>query len=461
MSLKNTMSLTSINPYTEEINATLAMHTFQESKEIIQHARAAFELWKQTPLAERTALFYRLANVLDEHTESYGTLITREMGKPIKEAIAEIKKCALTCAYYAEHGERFLREEQIQTNYAKSYVVFEPLGIVFAIMPWNFPFWQVFRCAIPAMLAGNVVVLKHASNVPLCAQEIQKSFRDAGFPRSVFTTLLIDATTAQQIIAEDLVDAISLTGSNAAGSTIGSIAGKYIKPLVLELGGSDPFLVLEDADLAKAASMGVKARFINAGQSCIAAKRFIVMDSVAEAFERKVLEVMEQLSIGDPLDPKTDIGPLAKASFVQDIQRQVHATAAQGGTVKRVHDVPSRGFFFPPTLVKNPPRASPLWCEEVFGPVMPIVTVTSEEELIQTANETLFGLGASIWSRNSSHAESIAKKIQAGFVAINDMVKSDPRLPFGGIKKSGIGRELSEYGIKEFVNIKTIVVDNQ
>ncbi|MBI2547892.1 NAD-dependent succinate-semialdehyde dehydrogenase [Candidatus Woesearchaeota archaeon] len=454
------MPLYSINPYTEATSATIPMHTLEDAREMIRQARAALESWKQTSLKERASLLHRLGRVLEENAEAYAALITTEMGKPIKEAIAEVKKCALTCAYYADNGETFLHDERITTNYSKSYVTFEPLGIVFAIMPWNFPFWQVFRCAIPAVLAGNVVVLKHASNVPLCAKEIQKCFNDAGFPQSVFTTLLIDATTAQQIIGEDLIDAVSLTGSNAAGSEIGMLAGKYIKPLVLELGGSDPFLVLDDADIAKAATMGIKARFINTGQSCIAAKRFIIMDTVAAAFEKKVLELMEQLSIGDPLDPKTDIGPLAKASFVHDLQRQLQATAAPGGMIKSRGKIPSQGYFFTPTLVKNPPRTSPVWCEEVFGPIMPMVTVATEEELIQTANDTPFGLGASIWSRNITHAETIAKKIQAGFVAINDLVKSDPRLPFGGIKKSGIGRELSVYGIREFVNIKTVVIEN-
>ncbi|MFY9408820.1 MAG: NAD-dependent succinate-semialdehyde dehydrogenase, partial [Methanosarcina flavescens] len=408
---------------------------------------------------ERTKYFSRAGEVLRQNTEIYAEIITKEMGKPIRQSRGEIEKCAWLCDYYAENAAESLKDEIVDTGAEKSYVTFEPLGIIFGIMPWNFPFWQVFRFAVPAMCAGNVCVIKHASNVPKSALEIEKVFIEAGFPENVFSSLLIDSKTAMQIIKEELVDGVSLTGSIGAGSEIGGLAGGLIKPVVLELGGSDPFIVLEDADIERAAQVAVKSRFLNTGQSCIAAKRFIVTEDVVvdfiEAFELE----MQELKIGDPMDEETDIGPIAKKEFIDSLERVLRDAKKKGAEPHTYGEEHNKGFFFRPTLIPAASTDMKVCNVEVFGPIAPVITAKDEDEAVKIANSTEFGLGAEIWSRDLERAQRLAKRINSGFVAINGMVKSDPRLPFGGVKKSGVGRELSHYGLKEFVNIKTVVVN--
>ncbi len=448
----------SINPYTEEVMREFPIMTPKEADAELARSRQAFSEWRTVPLAERARMIRKLGEVLRQEKRAYGELITKEMGKPIKEAVAEVEKCAWLTDYYAENAERFLADEEIKTEAKKSYVTFEPLGVVLAIMPWNFPFWQAFRFGVPAVTAGNVVVLKHASNVPMTALAIEESFRKAGFPEYVFRTLLIDAPTALKLIDDDKVDAVSLTGSNRAGEEVGAHAGRRIKKLVLELGGSDPFIVLDDADVEKAGRMAAKARTINTGQSCIAAKRFIVMQSVAEEFKKHFLAQLRELRIGDPMRESTDIGPVARRDILTTLQDQLRDARSKGAEVLQLDRPLGKGYFFPPCAIFDPKPNMKVLSDEVFGPIAPIVVVKDEDEAVRAANDTEYGLGASIWSRSSERAERLARRIEAGAVAINDMVKSDPRLPFGGVKKSGIGRELSHYGLKEFVNIKSVVV---
>jgi succinate-semialdehyde dehydrogenase/glutarate-semialdehyde dehydrogenase len=380
------------------------------------------------------------------------------MGKPIRDAVAEIEKCILLCDYYHQNAEKFLKNEVIETEAAKSYVVFDPLGVILGIMPWNFPFWQVARWAVPTLAAGNVCLLKHASNVPIIALEIEKIFREAGFPEHAFQTLLIGSQGAERLIEQDQIDAVSLTGSVGAGSKVGSLAGKNLKKIVLELGGSDPFMVLEDADLEKAARAAVRSRTANAGQSCIAAKRLIVMESIAEAFTEKFVAVMNGLRIGDPMDESTDLGPVAKKEFLETLGKQLDDALKKGARAHRGPKPPNQGYFFRPVVLTELTEEMLVLKEEVFGPIAPVITARSEQDMIRIANATEFGLGAAIWTRDISKAERLAGEIASGFIAINGIVKSDPRLPFGGVKKSGFGRELSHFGLKEFVNIKTIVI---
>jgi succinate-semialdehyde dehydrogenase/glutarate-semialdehyde dehydrogenase len=425
---------------------------------LVAKARHAFFGWKNRPVEERSALLRKLAAVLREEKRNYATLITQEMGKPIKDAMAEVEKCAWLAEYYAENAARMLEPEMVKTEAKKSYVAFDPLGIILAVEPWNFPFWQVFRVAVPGVAAGNVILLKHASNVPMTALAIEESFRKAGFPENVVKTLLISPKDAVKLIDDDLVDAVSLTGSNRAGEEVGEHAGRRIKNLVLELGGSDPFIVLDDADVAKAGRTAATARMINSGQSCIASKRFIVMESVAEEFTKHFIARLREMKIGDPMDETTDVGPVARKDILDGLKVQLKDARSKGAEVIEL-DVPfTKGYFMPPCVVlKSTPNMKVL-SEEVFGPIAPIVTVKDEDEAVRVANDTEYGLGASIWSRNHERAERLARRIEAGSIAINDFVKSDPRLPFGGVKKSGVGRELSAYGLKELVNIKTIVV---
>jgi succinate-semialdehyde dehydrogenase/glutarate-semialdehyde dehydrogenase len=452
------MKIQSINPFTEEVMKEFALLTERQVESEIEKSRQAFRSWRTLSVSERAAHIKKLGDHLRQEKRKYAELITREMGKPIKESVAEVEKCAWLCDYYAENAERFLQPEPIPTEAEKSYVTFEPLGVVLAIMPWNFPFWQAFRFGIPAVTAGNVVVLKHASNVPQTALAIADAFRAAGFPEHVFTTLLVDAGTAMKLVEQDKVDAVSLTGSNRAGEQVGAVAGGKIKPLVLELGGSDAFIVLDDADVEKAAKTAAKARTINGGQSCIAAKRFIVTEGVAEEFTRHFLAQLKELKVGDPMDEATDIGPVAKRDILNSLREQLRDAKAKGAEVIQVLPTPAKGLFFPPSVVTRPKMTMKVMKEEVFGPIAPVMIVKGEDEAIRAANDTEYGLGASIWSRDLERAEKLARRVEAGFIAVNDMVKSDPRLPFGGVKKSGIGRELSHYGLKEFVNVKTVVV---
>ncbi len=450
----------SINPYTGEVISMLDTLTLEQCREEIDKSRQAFVRWRQVPVEQRAGAMKKVGRKLLENKMPCAETITREMGKPIKESIAEIEKCAVLCDYYAENAADFMKPEPIETEAARSCVAYEPLGVIFGIMPWNFPFWQVFRFAVPALAAGNVCVLKHASNVPMSALNIENVFLEAGLPPYIFRTLLIDSQTAMDMIEQDLVEGVSLTGSEKAGSQVGEKAGKRIRKVVLELGGSDPFIVLDDADVAAAADMAVKARLINAGQSCIAAKRFIVMETVQQEFVEALIARYKELKVGDPMDPETDIGPLAGKQFVDELRAQLEDAKQKGAVVVvEAGKVPESGFFFRPVVLTGITQDMKVSTEEVFGPIAPVMVAKSEEQVAQIANATRFGLGASIWSRDLARAEKLAAKIQAGFVAINDMVKSDPRLPFGGVKKSGVGRELSRVGMREFVNIKTIVVN--
>jgi succinate-semialdehyde dehydrogenase / glutarate-semialdehyde dehydrogenase len=448
----------SINPYTGKIMEEFSLLTERQTNGAVEKARRAFTAWRTVPVAERAAAVKRLADHLRTEKRHYAELMTREMGKPIKDALAEVDKCAWLSEYYALNAERFLQPEHIKTEAKKSYVLFQPLGVVLAIMPWNFPFWQAFRFGVPAVAAGNTVLLKHASNVPATAIALETAFRAAGFPEGVFTTLLIDVKQALRLIDEDLVDAVSLTGSNRAGEEVGAHAGRKIKKLVLELGGSDPFVVLDDADVELAGRTAAKARMINAGQSCIAAKRFIVMESVAEEFTKHFLAQLRELKIGDPMDETTDIGPMARKDIFDGLNKQLSDARAKGAEIVQVGQGPGKGLFFAPCAVLRPLPNMKVLTEEVFGPIAPIIVVKTDDEAVDAANDTEYGLGAAVWSRNIERAEGVAARIEAGAIAINDMVKSDPRLPFGGVKKSGVGRELSHYGLKEFVNIKTVVV---
>ncbi len=453
------MKIKSINPYTEEVNWTYDSLSIRECRTQIENSRAAFSGWSSLSVEERTKYFTKVGVVLRQNIDNYAEVITNEMGKPIRQSRAEVQKCIWLCDYYAENAAGFLKDELIDAGSEKSYVTFEPLGVIFGIMPWNFPFWQVFRFAVPAMCAGNVCLLKHASNVPRSALEIEKVFLEAGIRENVFKTLLIDSNTAMEIIKEELVDGVSLTGSVGAGSEIGEIAGGTIKPLVLELGGSDPFIVLEDADIEKAAQVAVESRFINTGQSCIAAKRFIVVEDAAMDFIEALKLHIQELKIGDPMDEETDLGPLAKKEFISSLEKVLKDARKKGAEPQTYGEEHKKGFFFNPTIIPAASTDMEVCNIEVFGPIAPVIVVMDEDEAVEIANSTEFGLGAEIWSKDLKRAEKLAKRVRSGFIAINGMVKSDPRLPFGGVKKSGIGRELSHYGLKEFVNIKTVVVN--
>jgi len=448
----------SINPATEEVIATFEQFTPAQVEQALVEADAAFRQWREQSFAERSRAMRRAAELLRKRKERYAGLITAEMGKPITQAEAEVEKCAWVCEYFADNAERFLARRPAQTNARLSYVAFEPLGVVLAVMPWNFPFWQVFRFAAPTLMAGNTAVLKHASNVPQCALAIEEVFRDAGFPRGTLRTVLVPGGAVEAIIDDARVRAVTLTGSNTTGEKVAAAAGRAIKKTVLELGGSDPFVVLDDADLAAAAAMAVRSRFQNGGQSCIAAKRFIVVASVAEEFERRFGEGIRELKVGDPTDRSVDVGPLARADLRDTVDRQVRESVAQGArVVLGGAPRPGRGYFYQPTLVLTPSLSeSRVWREEVFGPVAVLVRAQDTDAAIALANDTIYGLGANLWTRDLARAQVLASRIEAGSVFINGMVASDPRLPFGGVKQSGYGRELSDFGIHEFVNIQTV-----
>ncbi|KKH93666.1 succinate-semialdehyde dehydrogenase [Methanosarcina sp. 1.H.T.1A.1] len=453
------MKIKSVNPYTEEVNWTYDALSFGDCEDQIEKSRSAFSSWGSFSVEERTTYIARTAEVLRQNKRVYAEIITKEMGKPIRQSLGEIEKCACLCDYYAENAADFLKDEVVETEAEKSYVTFEPLGIILGIMPYNYPFLQVFRFAVPALIAGNVCLLKHASNVPGSALEIEKVFTGAGLPEDVFKTLLIDSKAAMEILDEDLVDGVSLTGSVVAGSEIGELAGRMIKPFVLELGGSDPFIVLEDANIDRAAQVAVKSRFLNTGQSCTAAKRFIVIEDVVVDFIEAFELHMQELKIGDPMDEETDIGPVAKKEFVDSLEKILKDAKKKGAEPHIYGEKPENGFFFMPTLIPAASTDMKVCNVEVFGPIAPVIMAKDEDEAVEIANSTEFGLGAEIWSEDLKRAERLAKRIRAGLVTINGRVKSDPRLPFGGVKKSGIGRELSYYGIKEFVNVKTVVVN--
>jgi succinate-semialdehyde dehydrogenase/glutarate-semialdehyde dehydrogenase len=451
------MSIQSINPTTGEVLATFNAFTPAQVEQALAETAAAFATWRQYSIAERGDQLRRVAGHLRENTARYAQLISVEMGKPITQSEAEISKCAWACDFYAGHAAGFLTPRRVQTNAYDSEIVFEPLGVLLAVMPWNFPFWQLFRFAAPALMVGNTFVLKHSANVPQCALAIEAVFREADLPPGVCRTLLIPSSEVDSVIADARVRAVTLTGSDQAGSAVGAAAGRHLKKTVLELGGSDPFIVLEDADLAAAAEIGAMARCQNAGQSCIAAKRFIVLESVADEFERRFVEAMAALPIGNPLDRATVIGPLAREDLREQVERQIRESVEQGARVVLGGErLPRPGYFFAPTILTHITRSMPVWREETFGPVAAVMRVKDVDEAIEMGNDSVYGLGASLWTADLTRARHLVEQIQAGSVFINGMVASDPRLPFGGIKRSGYGRELGEFGIYEFANIKTV-----
>ncbi|HEY9905393.1 MAG TPA: NAD-dependent succinate-semialdehyde dehydrogenase [Candidatus Sericytochromatia bacterium] len=454
------MGIATINPATGE-----TIKTFEpldgESIEIkLALSQQTFEKYRKTPIAQRGQWLIKAAEILEQDKVSFGKIMTIEMGKPIKSAIAEVEKCALVCRFYAEQAEEFLADVSASTDASKSFVRYQPLGVILAVMPWNFPFWQVFRFAAPALMAGNVGLLKHASNVPQCALAIEEILTKAGFPEGAFQTLLVGADRVEALINDPRVKAATLTGSEAAGVALGSAAGKQLKKTVLELGGSDPFIVLASADLEAAVSTAVTARMLNNGQSCIAAKRFIVEDAIADEFERRFVEKFQTLKIGDPMDENTDVGPLATPGILKDLDQLVQACIEKGSKVLTGgHPISDRtGNFYPPTILTDFPAGTPADEEEFFGPVALLFRVPDIDAAIKLANATPFGLGASAWTTDEEQAQRLIDELEAGAVFINGLVKSDPRLPFGGIKRSGYGRELGIQGIHEFVNIKTVWV---
>jgi succinate-semialdehyde dehydrogenase/glutarate-semialdehyde dehydrogenase len=453
------MRIQSINPATEEVIAEYDEHTDAQIGAALQAADRRAREYRTTTFAEREGWMRRAAALLRERSTRYAELLTREMGKPIAAAESEVEKCAWVCDYYADNAERFLANEPAATDASDSFVAFQPIGPVLAIMPWNFPFWQCFRFAAPALMAGNVGLLKHASNVPGSALAIEEVLRDAGFPEGCFQTLLIGSGKVASIIADPRLRAVTLTGSEGAGRQVGEKAGHELKKVVLELGGSDPFVVMPSADLDRAARTAVTARTINNGQSCIAAKRFIVHEKIAEEFERIFVEEIEKLKLGDPMDRTVGIGPLARAEFVDDLHRQVAASVEKGAHLATGGTRPERkGYFYEPTVLTHVGPGMPAYDEETFGPVAAIIRVGDIDEAIRVANDTPFGLGAAAWTGEAEERGRFINEIEAGAVFINGMVKSDPRLPFGGVKSSGVGRELGEFGIREFVNIKTVWV---
>jgi len=454
------MKLESINPATGEKIASYEENTPAEVAEILQKTHEAFLLWRKTGFEDRRNCMLEARKILLEKKDEYARLMALEMGKPIAQGRAEIEKCALGCEFYAQNAEKFLQAESIPTEAVKSYVAFEPLGIVLAVMPWNFPFWQVFRFAAPALMAGNAGVLKHAANVTGCALAIEQIFRLAGFPEHLFRSLILDSKRVAAVIADPRVKAVTLTGSTRAGKAVAAEAGAALKKTVLELGGSDPFIVLEDADLDQAVEIAVQARMVNSGQSCIAAKRFIVVESLAKSFQEKMAAKMNALHLGDPLQEKTEVGPLARADLRDQLHEQVRRSLDKGAKLLCGGEVPAqKGAYYPPTVLTEVRKGMPAYEEELFGPVASILPVKDAAEAIAVANDSIFGLGATICTRDLERGAEIAThEIESGTCFVNAQVRSDPRLPFGGIKESGYGRELSHFGIHEFVNIKTVAV---
>ncbi|HTJ24502.1 MAG TPA: NAD-dependent succinate-semialdehyde dehydrogenase [Gemmatimonadaceae bacterium] len=451
------MAIETVNPATGERIRSFDELTPLEIEQKLELARRAAERWRRTPIEERCAVVARAGQLLESRKEEYGRLMTLEMGKTIKAAIDEAAKCATACRYYAECAPRLLADQPVSVDGERSFVTFEPLGVVLAVMPWNFPFWQVIRFAAPAIAAGNVGLLKHASNVPQCALALEQLFKDAGAPEGVFQTLLVGAHAVAGLLVDDRVAAATLTGSEKAGRSIAMTAGEHVKKTVLELGGSDAFIVMPSADLDAAAKTAVTARTINNGQSCIAAKRFIVAESIADEFIDRFVERMRALVVGDPMDPATNVGPLATRQIREDVDDQVRRSVAGGARLLLGgRPGPGTGFFYEPTVLTDLQSDSPALREETFGPLAAIVRARDVDHAIAIANDSRFGLGAAAWTRDRGEMERFARELDAGSVFINGMVASDPRFPFGGVKKSGYGRELSAFGIREFVNIKTV-----
>jgi succinate-semialdehyde dehydrogenase/glutarate-semialdehyde dehydrogenase len=451
------MAISTINPATGELLKTFKPLTDSEIDHKIERAANAFARYRKLPFADRARMMRKAADILESEKDSFARLMTTEMGKPFRSAVDEAVKCAWACRYYAENAERFLADETVETTATRSYVHYQPLGPILAVMPWNFPFWQVIRFAAPALMAGNVGLLKHASNVPQCALAIEEIFRKAEFPEGAFQTLLIGSQQVDRILNDPRVVAATLTGSEEAGVQVGTGAAKRIKKVVLELGGSDPFIVMPSANLDEAVATAVKARIINNGQSCIAAKRFIVADAIANEFERKFVSKMEALKVGDPFDESTELGPLATLDGVTSLDADVQKTVAAGARILTGGKPLKRtGNFYAPTVLTDIPEESPAYREELFGPVACIFRAKDLDDAIRIANDSRFGLGASAWTNDQSERERFINELEAGMVFINKMVASDPRLPFGGVKHSGHGRELGPYGIREFTNTKTV-----
>ncbi|HYV63823.1 MAG TPA: NAD-dependent succinate-semialdehyde dehydrogenase [Bryobacteraceae bacterium] len=451
------MAIVSVNPATGELLRSFESLSDSAIEAKIQTAANTFPGFRKLPFSDRARMMSKAADILEADKEALGALMTAEMGKTLSSAIAEAAKCATACRYYAENAGRFLADEVVETSASRSYIRYQPLGVILCVMPWNFPFWQVFRFVAPGLMAGNVGLLKHASNVPQCALKIEEILLRAGFPEGAFQTLLIGAKQVESVLTDRRIAAATLTGSEEAGVHVGVTAAKNIKKVVLELGGSDPFIVMPSANLDDAISTAVKARIVNNGQSCIAAKRFIVAEQIADEFERRFVQAMEALKIGDPMQPETELGPLASAEAVTTLHEDVEKTVLAGGRVLTGGErIDRAGCFYAPTVLTNIPKDSPAYREELFGPVASVFRVKNIDEAIQVANDTRFGLGASAWTNDPAERERFANEIEAGMVFINQMVASDPRIPFGGVKASGHGRELGVHGIREFMNAKTV-----
>lgn len=453
------MAIESVNPATGKVLETFEEWPADKTAKVISQVHQAWPEWRETPFEDRASLMREAAQVLHRNKDEFARLMALEMGKPITQGRGEVEKCAWGCEYYAEHGESMLTPEPGQSDGSAAYVAFRPLGVVLAIMPWNFPFWQVFRFAAPALMAGNAAVLKHSSNVPFCALAIEQVFRSAGFPEDVFRTLMIGSKQAEGLLENPVVKAVSLTGSSEAGRRVAAKAGEFLKKSVLELGGSDSFIVLADADLDEAAHVAAQSRCVNAGQSCIAAKRFIVQQEVYSAFMTRFQKEMAALVVGDPLEEGTQVGPLAREDLRRALHEQVVDSVAAGAELVLGGTIPQGdGYFYPPTILAGVRAGMRAYHEEMFGPVASVLPVRDVEQAIEVANDTPFGLGGSVWTRDTARGEEMAARIEAGAVFVNGMVKSDPRLPFGGVKDSGYGRELSRFGIREFVNVQSVWV---
>ena len=453
------MGIASINPANGEVLKKFEGLTDAAIEEKIRRAAETFPRFRKLSFTERAVMMRKAAEILESDKAELAKLMTLEMGKTYRSAVDEAVKCAWGCRYYADNAEKFLADEVIETSASRSYIKYQPMGVILVVMPWNFPFWQVFRFIAPGLMGGNVGLLKHASNVPQCALKIEEILRRAGFPEGAFQTLLIGSDKVDKILGDDRIAAATLTGSEDAGAKVGAGAAKRIKKVVLELGGSDPFIVMPSANLAEAVTTAVKARTINNGQSCISAKRFIVAESIAERFEKEFVAKMEALKLGDPFDEKTDVGPLATPDAVESLHADVQKTVEMGGRVLtggKAAKMP--GNYYLPTVLTNVPKESPAYKEEFFGPVASVFRVKDINEAIRIANDTRFGLGASAWTNDAKEQEQFINELEAGMVFVNQMVASDPRVPFGGVKKSGYGRELSTFGIREFTNVKTVWV---
>lgn len=453
------MGIQSINPLTNQVIKDYEEHTEQQIQDTITKADTTYLKWKKTSFEERSRLMHKAADVLRKNKEKYGQIMTDEMGKTKKEGIAEAEKCALACDYYAQHAASFLADEPLKVDEGEAYIAYDPIGTVLAIMPWNFPFWQVIRFAAPNLMAGNVGILKHASNVPQCALALEEVFREAGFPEGAFQSLLISSKKVNTILENPQIKAATLTGSEGAGSKVAQKAGEKLKKTVLELGGSDPFIVLADADIEQAAEVAVKSRMINCGQSCIAAKRFIVLQEVADQFNELFVKKMAALQQGDPNQEDVDYGPMAREDLAESLLQQVQASVKKGAEVLLGGDRPDKkGAFFNATVLSHVKPGSPAYDEEMFGPVATIFTVSDEDEAIRIANDSPYGLGGSVWTANIEKGKEFVRHVESGAVYINKMMASHPAVPFGGVKQSGYGRELSHLGIREFVNQKAVWV---